>query len=368
MSFSQELGIDLIDDAENGVSTASGEPRTRANVAERLFIATPDSNFRPQLSLANTTVYTPEAGLPRRSFIDLGGGLSMSCPELLFAEMATIMDIPHLVLLGYELCGSYVRDPRDPRNGNARVGVSPVTSTAEIHAFLDEARWVRGADRAMYALEFVRDDAWSAMEAMVAALAALPVGEFGYEMGESTLNLRVDRPAALVGSNAKSSRVPDILFGDTRVGINYDGEGHLNLSAIADAAREAERNPGEAYAQAELGHAMRRVRAKAVDDIRRNRELAAAGYTVFPVTKEDLVEEGGLDRVMAQVVEAIELLDGRDMSIPRRLVNLRLVKAGRQNLIWSLMPASYKRRRVSKGGLVDSCSQPPQVHEGIIEL
>ena len=58
---------------------------------------------------------------------------------------------------------------------------------------------------------------------------------------------------------------------------------------------------------------MRSVREKAVDDVRRNRELAADGLTVFPITKEDLREKGGLDRVMRQVVESIERTSSLDM-------------------------------------------------------
>lgn len=142
------------------------------------------------------------------------------------------------------------------------------------------------------------DNAWSPTESVVATMACLPLDEFGYGLGRVTLNERVATPGGLAATTEKGSRVPDILFKGTRVGINYDGAVHLNLDSIVKAAMNLAGLPGEAALARELGRALSDVRAKVVDDIMRNRELAADGLTVFPVVKEDLYREGGLDRVM----------------------------------------------------------------------
>ena len=353
---------------EDPVEKASDnmKPRARVRYLERIYVATADPDRRLQWSRAVNTVYARDAGLPAGSFIDLGHGLAISSPELLFAEMAAVMDIPHLVLLGFELCGSFSRNPDDPRNGNGRMNVAPVTSVEAIRSFIEQAKWLRGSDRAALALEYVRDNAWSPTEAIAATMLLLPAGEFGYELDDCTLNVRVEASQNLTAFNDRESRVPDMLLCGTRVGFNYDGAVHLNLKEVVGAAQDAERHPDEPFAQTELERVMREVRAKVVDDIRRNRELAAAGYVVFPITKEDLYEEGGFDRIVMQAIEAIEAFDSRNMSETRRLVNSRYFKAKRQQLIWSLLPGAHEKRMAHASTRSGGELHPAQVIEVMI--
>ena len=92
----------------------------------------------------------------------------------------------------------------------------------------------------------------------------------------------------------------------TNVGINYDGAGHLDLGRVSDAAREQALHPQSAHAKRSLQESLDAVRGKAVDDIRRNRELAAQGLVVFPVVKEDLRAPHGLDHVVRQMLLAMD--------------------------------------------------------------
>lgn len=209
-------------------------------------------------------------------------------------------------------------------------------------------RWTAGAKQARRTLEALSDNAWSPTESVIATMASLPFGEYGYELGSCELNVRIDTPDDLARTTDKASRVPDILFAGTPVGINYDGAVHLDLDSVVQAAIELERNPGQAQSQQALDVIVRKVRQKAVDDIRRNRELAADGLTVFPVTKEDLYEEGGLDRVMLQVIAAIENSTGKDMSRHAQLIDVRLGKKRRQELIWSLLPETRTPRTATQ--------------------
>ena len=300
-----------------------------------LFVAVSSHGDRLQTKHAVNTIYGGASTLPSKSFIEVQPGLAISSPELLFVELARSMSLPELLMLGFELCGGFSRDPRDPLNGPVAFECMPVSSFEKIAAYLEKVRWVPGVAEARRALEYLSNAAWSPTEAIVTLLANLPLAEFGYELGPCVLNKRVYAPAPLAAVNARESRVPDILFGNTHVGINYDGAVHLDLDSIVNAALEVGRNPGGGTARRALDIAVREVRAKVVDDIRRNRELAAAGYTVFPVVKEDLYEEGGLDKVMLQVIEALEAQAGWDCSVQRRMLKRGFIRKRRQELIWS---------------------------------
>ena len=111
----------------------------------------------------------------------------------------------------------------------------------------------------MAALENVRDNAWSAMEALVALVLVRPLEDDGFGIRNIELNAR-----ELIGRELRpwvtnKARVPDISLGDLPVGLNYDGYGHLDLSSI-----DVERLEKD-----ELKAALARVREKYVDDLRR---------------------------------------------------------------------------------------------------
>ena len=60
--------------------------------------------------------------------------------------------------------------------------------------------------------------------------------------------------------------------------------------------------------------------------------------TVFAVTKEDLYEERGLDKLMLQVIEAIERGGRRKLTKQRVMLENPLLASLRQEFIWSLLP------------------------------
>ena len=187
-------------------------------------------------------------------------------------------------------------------------------------------------------LDLLCDEAWSPVEAIVAAMAALPVTDYGYGLAPLRLNHREFTPSRLASAAARGSRVPDIIFEGTHSGINYDGAVHLDLDSIVLAAQEAAADPDDRELQEVLEGAKGAVRAKVVDDIRRNRELAAMGLSVLPVVKEDLYETGGLDAVMSQVMATIEARGERDLTLQRLMLSSRAAATRRQQLIWSLLP------------------------------
>lgn len=300
----------------------------RPSAQRPIDVAVPDAGSRSRARFFRMTVYGDR--LPAGSFARVSSEFTIPCPELLFLELAAVMDPAAHELVGYELCGTFSRDPANPRTGGVVHGLSPLTSVRKIKDYLAKCSGIRGLTAARRAIERVRDDAWSAMEAIVALLLVRPQEEGGYGISELVLNERENAPHELRQQGVTESRVPDIGLINLPTGFNYDGYGHLDLSSISLEGQ----NAGEIKAR------LAEVREKYVDDLRRNRELLASGRIVMPIVAEDLMERGGLDTVVLEAVLAAERLTGRrseEGARVRHALDKRL-SANRQQLIWSLYP------------------------------
>ncbi|WP_455138367.1 hypothetical protein [Thermophilibacter sp.] len=296
------------------------------DVARPIEVAAPSAASRLRGSFVRCSVRS--TSLPPRSFVSLGDGLVTPCPELLFLELADVMTPAAHALLGYELCGTYARDPADPRLSDVVHGLRPVTTTERIARYLDEVGRRPGSVLARRNLAHVADNAWSPMEAIVAFMARLPVHELGYELGGIVLNERHEAAPQLVQLGIASSRVPDIEVVGTHVGFNYDSHAHLDLDAIVEAALSGD-----------ASDSVREVREGYLDDIRRNRELAAQGRIILPVTPEDLFARGGLDAVMLEAAQLANELGDSDDALGNVAVALDPSYARpRQLFLWSLLP------------------------------
>lgn len=288
-----------------------------------LHIAVPDAKLRIRTRGMTCSVFTQ---IPAGSFVDVGHGVAIACPELVFAEMSAAMSRPVQLLLGYELCGGYSRDDVDPREGEITYGVNSLTTPKAIDSYLGGCRHMPRIWQSREALPYLLGNAWSPIEAIIAQMIVLDPCESGYGLGEIELNRRV-------GTAKKGSRVPDILFAGTHVGLNYDGGVHFGLEdVVAAAGTEGERA------------AIAAARAKIVGDKRRDRELLANGYAVLPVTSEDLYEPGGLDVVMGQVITLIERETGRDLCEQKKWLAAPGAIKWRQQLLWSLLPGERGAR------------------------
>ena len=303
---------------------------------ERLALDEPPSAERPvELVVARAgervqarfvTCSVHPTRLPADSFVDLGDGLFAPCPELLFLQLSRVMMPEALALVGYELCGTYARDPRDPQGGDVTYDVPPATSASAIASYLDACGVHAGVMDSRRMLARVRDDSWSPMESVIALLATLPVHELGYEFGDIVLNVRRGASPELVALGVKESRAPDIEVAGTHVGFNYDGRGHLDLESIVAAA-----------ATGDATRELQAVREKNYDDIKRDRELAAGGRIIFPMVSQDLYAPGGLDAVMLEAAQAIHEIDGRSLANIHAAM-CEPYQSRRQRLVWALLP------------------------------
>ena len=305
---------------------------------QTLNVAVPTPTMRVRARNVTCTVYGQS--VPRNAFIDIGNGIAISSPELLFAELACELRPIEHIMLGHELCGSFGRDANDPRNGEVTYNLPPLTSVERIRRFLEQMNRINGIKQARASLAHLADNAWSPTESVVAAFMAVPMDDLGYAFDALELNERVFRTKNLPG--AKDSRVPDILVAGTHVGLNYDGLVHLDLEAIARAGIQLGMHPETQDSQAALERAIRDVRAKVLDDARRNRELSAGGYTVFPVLKEDLYQPGGFDQLIARLVDVLEKESSLDLAKTKRALSAKALSTDRYRLLRSLLPGTYE--------------------------
>ncbi len=285
--------------------------------------------------------------LPPNSIIWLDRHASMVCPELLFLQMAQVLSLPALVLLGYELCGNFSRAPIASQQSKAITHVPSATSVAQISTYLTSAVGVWGVKAARRALRYVSDHALSVPESILATMYALPLEEYGYGMGFISLNQRVrigdENPDEheRKGSVAKS-RFPDLMLSIAPIGINYDGEGHLDLDALIQAAQRVTTTKGDEHKEAlvELMDVRDAIRTKYVDDIVRNRQLASEGRLVFPAMKEDLCSIQSLDDFTRDLLKCANLYFGVEIGAHLRALDDTESKLERENLLKQLQDGS----------------------------
>ncbi|MDO4807523.1 MAG: hypothetical protein Q4A07_09760 [Coriobacteriales bacterium] len=313
----------------------------RPDAANPLHVLASSSAGRVRMS--DVVTHLSSAELPAQSVLWLDEHANMVSPELLFVQMATMLSMPELVMLGYELCGVFTRWASDPVGGPVTLDVPPATTVEELREYMGSVTRVRGAKRAREALEYVSDNAASVPEAVLATMYSLPSGWCGYGMGPVELNRGVV-VATEQEDGYTRKRYPDIMFSFAPVGINYDGGDHLDLDSIAEAAHAVARADALGFSQdlddlkrAEK-EAMRAVRAKVVDDMRRNRELIAQGSIVLPMTKEDLYEPGGLDRFTRQLLRCARLYFGAKTANYEQTLDDSDLSRERSTLLRTLLP------------------------------
>lgn len=249
-------------------------------------------------------------------------------PELLLAQMAESLPLPDLVALGHELCGKYSIRPWHPAAG-AVFDLPTVTSPEKISSLLKGTARLRGSRALATALPFIQENSLSPPETALSVMTQLPLEQFGYAIGPTILNKEIEPDAATRAIVTAGKRVPDILFADTPVGLNYDGDVHLDFRAIIRIAKELALHPNDEDLKEELRQAIDDARRGTSEDKQRDRDLLAMDLVVLPITKYDTRDIKDLDRVMGQVMHLIEATTGRDMSLQRQALSDEALRDGR---------------------------------------
>lgn len=227
---------------------------------------------------------------PPRSLVAINDDIRTSSPELLLYDLAsyTDFDLIDLVLVGYELCGTYVLDQSWDGMTNTD---APMTSAAKINRCLCRLVGMPGVARARAALSLVHDGSNSPMETILCMLFTLPRKLGGYGLGPVSLNHKI--------ATATGPRWVDVAFTAAALGLEYKG------------------------AQA---HSIERTKR----DDRRQNKLVGSGMTIINVWYEDLVTPHLFEQLVADIFHAM----GKRLRIRSASFSVR-----RALLMQKLMPA-----------------------------
>lgn len=261
------------------------------------------------------------------------------CPELLFLQMAETFSLPALVMLGLEMCGHFSRLPDNPLTDDVIDKLPAATSVERIWEYLSKIKKAKGMGNARSALQYVRDHAASAPEAVLATIYGLPPAEGGYGMGPVRLNERVKLGDSGAWKKV-ANRYPDLMFDFAPIGLNYDGSKHFDIASLMAAAEKFARSKeaNRDAARTEFEERLLEARAKVIDDNMRDRQLAAQGRIVLSVTKEDLADIEQLDELTRQVLGCASKALGTDVDAYRKTLDDTNLARERDDLLSTLTP------------------------------
>ena len=204
--------------------------------------------------------------LPASSLYEIGKSEFVCSPELIFFLMASKRSFHELVCLGMELCGCY-----SCRSDDGIVEHDPITTKADILAFLNEVAGQRFARKARHAAEHLCDGSRSPRETDLYMMLCLPskLGGFGLSGAELNRTLTVSPRAA--SQTGMESITPDLSWIKAKVAAEYES---------------SEWHSPSLWDVSELSRTMHIRNQIAVDSARR-RTYEAMGFFVITVTNDE---------------------------------------------------------------------------------
>ena len=154
--------------------------------------------------------------LPSGSILDTCNGFSICSPELCFVQMATMLDLPHLIELGFEWCGTY-----DTSTDHLRE-CAPLTSVEKLRTYVESLGPVHGRKKALRALRYALNGSASPRETALAMILHLPYAMGGYGIEAPLLNERVDLSERARRIAGRRYVVCDLLWPRAMLDVEYD--------------------------------------------------------------------------------------------------------------------------------------------------
>lgn len=176
--------------------------------------------------------------LPAGSLRRVGRGVFVVSPECCMRQLACELDVAQLVMLGYELCGSY----SFAADGSAAFETLPQTSVGKLRRHAEASQGAHGVKRMRGALSLVGNGSRSPAETAVAMLLGMPHRYGGYGFPAPVLNYRVDPRGSRRALVAQSHFFCDLCWPDRRVAVEYDSD--LCHTGAERIARDARRRAG----------------------------------------------------------------------------------------------------------------------------
>jgi hypothetical protein len=281
---------------------------------------------RPGARLDSPIVKTHVFGspLPSECFVYLGNDVYVSSPEYCFFQMADVLTMTELILLGLELCGSYslfnsqlnsfdagrdysssferpgsqssvsnstnMQSDLTVDGNSAQAAASrtvgseagqgfrnrmPLTSVSKLSAFVNKMVGIRGQRKAEKSLQYIANLSASPMESILVVLLTLPYRLGGYHLPLPELNALVV-PQRIAKQNAsKSSYFCDLLWRKAGVAAEYDSDQfHTGSDRIAN-------------------------------DSKRRNSLITVGVNTVTVTKQQLYSIVEFDKIARQLASML---------------------------------------------------------------
>lgn len=229
-----------------------------------LHVLVPRDSMRRTSS--EVVCHVESSALPPRSVLDSQNGFKVCSPEFCFVQMATILSLPKLIELGFELCGTYDMSS-DPLRECASL-----TSVDKLDAYVTELGNVYGKRMAAKALRYVANGSASPRETILTMLLTLPYRMGGYGLSMPFLNHPIDlgrRERRIAGKNYLKC---DLYWPNAKLDVEYDGGDHADPQQMLK------------------------------DSMRRD-ALVSCGVTVLTVTKWQLEDGGELNAIAHAIAD-----------------------------------------------------------------
>ncbi|MGI6034103.1 MAG: hypothetical protein ACOX69_11850 [Coriobacteriales bacterium] len=158
--------------------------------------------------------------LPPGSFIEVAPDLAVATPEFLFVELARSLDVPLLVKLGCELCGTY--SPYRYLGKKPIEREEPLTTIAALERYLAHAGNMHGVKRARRALKYILEGSASVKETEMALLLSMPKIWGGYGLEKPVMNYKIpfDTDAKIMAEQGYAKA--DLCWPEHKLDVEYD--------------------------------------------------------------------------------------------------------------------------------------------------
>ena len=176
--------------------------------------------------------------LPVGSLLRANPEVLVSSPELMFVQLARVLELPELIAVAMELCGTYRTNAMPYGAGEPKtLYEEPQLTTVErLRAFVDAAGSLAGVKRARAALDFSLDCSASPMETVVYLLLCLPRRFGGYAFPVPELNPVLFFSKRGQAHTLRRSARGDLFWREVRLDLEYNGATH-ETSRAEDAMR-----------------------------------------------------------------------------------------------------------------------------------
>lgn len=249
-----------------------------SELARPLDIIVADASLRRNSQSVTCRLWKDPA--PGRSFVKVAEGCYVSTPEACFLQLSHLLDYESMLLVGMELCGSYLLAPGTVEGFRQRGWGQSLTIHRKLLRYLKRASENTRTGKARNAALPLANGAASPAESQAFLLLCLPRKKGGYALDKPALNQRLLVSRHSVSAIPESlevpfrkTRRPDFFWPASKLALEYESSAHH--SSHPDISRDS----------------MRRI------------ELERAGVHVMTLTNRQLYDRDLFDRVARTIAK-----------------------------------------------------------------